>query len=287
MAVNSLDIGLSLQYSNRDHLQADDEMRLVTAAIRKLTGPTDHGFELYLHTDAPPGSGLGSSSAMMVVLVGLLNEWKSLALTDYQIAEVAHEVERVDLGIAGGRQDHYAAVFGGLNFIEFEASRVVVNGLRVGRDVLHELEYNLLLADTRKVRLSSNIIDDQVGRYEAGDVESVAALREIKQLASEMKASLLRRQWSTFGSLLHEEWEHKKRTSNRISTPEIDELYEAARGAGAVGGKVTGAGGGGHMLLFCGFNSKHDVAAAMQRLGCDVRDVALQNEGLQTWRVQG
>jgi D-glycero-alpha-D-manno-heptose-7-phosphate kinase len=283
--INSLDFGTSLAYSSRKDVVIDGEMDLVKAAIRKLTGVYDQGFDLFLHCDAPPGTGLGSSSAMMVVLVGLLKEWKGLNLTDYQVAELAHEVERVDLGIAGGMQDQYAAAFGGVNHIEFLRDKVVVNGLRVGPDILNELEYNLLLVDTGKVRLSSNIIADQVGRYERGEKDAIKALREIKALTVEMKAALLRREWRHFGELLHEEWQHKKRMSDRISSPELDALYDLAREHGAIGGKITGAGGGGYMLLFCEFDRKHQVSDALRAKGCETREVALEPNGLQTWRV--
>lgn len=286
ICISSLDFGTSLAYSSRRDVVLDGEMDLVKAAIRKLIGAYEQGFDLYLHTDAPPGTGLGSSSAMMVVLVGLLMEWKNRKLTDYQIAELAHEVERVDLGIAGGMQDQYAAAFGGVNHIEFQAEKVVVNGLRLGADILNELEYNLLLVDTGKVRLSSRIIEDQVGRYERGEADSVAALREIKALAGEMKDCLLRREWARFGCLLHEEWQHKKKMSDRISSPELDDLYDLARRSGAIGGKITGAGGGGYMMLFCEFDKKHKVADALIARGCETREVALEPNGLQTWRVQ-
>lgn len=285
ICINSLDFGTSLTYSSRRELVIDGEMDLAKAAIRKLTGSYDQGFDLFLRCDAPPGSGLGSSSAMMVVLVGLLKEWKNLPLTDYEIADLAHEVERVDLGIQGGMQDQYAAAFGGVNFIEFLGDRVVVNSLRLGADILNELEYNLLLVDTGKVRLSSNIIADQVQRYERGEHESVLALREIKALTLEMKDRLLRRKWDDFGRLLHEEWQHKKRMSDRISNPELDVLYQLALDNGAVGGKITGAGGGGHMLLLCEFDRKHLVAQALREHGCEPSEVALEPLGLQTWRV--
>jgi D-glycero-alpha-D-manno-heptose-7-phosphate kinase len=286
ICINSLDFGSSLAYSSRREIKLDGEMDLAKAAIQKLTGTYDQGFDLFLHSDAPPGSGLGSSSAMMVALVGLLKEWKSLQLTDYQIAELAYDVERVDLAIAGGMQDQYAATFGGVNHIEFFGDRVVVNGLRLTADILNELEYNLLLVDTGKVRLSSNIIADQVDRYERGDLQSVEALRELKRLTIEMKDRLLRRRLEEFGALLHEEWQHKKRMSDRISSAEIDELYQLALDEGAIGGKITGAGGGGHMLLYCRFDRKHRVAEALRKRGCEPSEVALEPLGLQTWRVR-
>lgn len=285
ICINSLDFGTSLTYSSRREMRLDGQMDLAKAAIARLTGAYDQGFDLFLRSDAPPGSGLGSSSAMMVALVGLLKEWKNLPMTDYEVAELAYTVERSDLSIAGGMQDQYAAAFGGVNFMEFYGDRVVVNGLKVSPDILNELEYNLLLVDTGKVRLSSNIIADQVDRYERRESESVDALREIKRLTSEMKDLLLRRRFEEFGNLLHEEWQQKKRMSERISNSELDELYELAREEGAIGGKITGAGGGGHMLLYCRFDRKHHVAQALRSRGCEPSEVALEPAGLQTWRV--
>jgi D-glycero-alpha-D-manno-heptose-7-phosphate kinase len=285
ICIESLDFGVSLTYSSRSEMVLDGNMDLAKAAIARLTGAYDQGFDLFLHCDAPPGSGLGSSSAMMVALVGLLKEWKNLPLTDYEVAELAHEVERVDLGIAGGMQDQYAATFGGVNYIEFLRDRVVVNSLKLSPDTINELEYNLLLVDTGKIRLSSNIIADQVDRYERGETASVDALRELKRLTSEMKESLLRRRFDEFGALLNEEWQHKKRMSDRISSPELDRLYQLALDEGAIGGKITGAGGGGHMLLYCRFERKHRVAEALRAAGCEPSEVALEPLGLQTWRV--
>jgi D-glycero-alpha-D-manno-heptose-7-phosphate kinase len=285
ICINSLDFGTSLSYSSRHELTYDGEMDLAKAAIMKVVGGHDQGFDLFLHSDAPPGSGLGSSSAMMVALVGLLKEFHNLALTDYEVADLAYTIEREDLGIQGGLQDQYAAAFGGFNFIEFLGDRVIVNGLKVSDDIVNELEYNLLLAHTGKVRLSSHIIEDQVQRYERGEQASLDALQELKALTREMKDALLRRKLDDFGMLLHEEWEHKKKMSDRISSPALDALYDAAREAGAIGGKITGAGGGGYMLLYTRFDRKHHVAEVMRANGCELHEVALEPRGLQTWRV--
>ena len=287
ICINSRDLGMSLTYGSRESLTYDGQMDLAKAAINRLAGTHNGGYDLFLHTDAPPGSGLGSSSAMMVVLVGLLKEYHGLPLTDYEVAELAYEIERIDLGIAGGMQDQYAAAFGGFNFIEFAGDHVVVNPLKISADIQNELEYNLLLAYTGKMRLSSHIIEDQVRRYEQNESESLAALKELKALTSEMKNVLLRRKLGQFGELLHEEWQHKKRMSPRISSPELDDLYDTARQAGAIGGKITGAGGGGYMLLYCGFEKKHEVAQVLTERGCQIHEVALEPLGLQTWRVNG
>ncbi len=283
--IESRDIGISLSFSSRADMVLDGRLDLAKAAITRIAGADTTGYDLYIHADAPPGSGLGASSAMIVSLVGLFKEWKSLPLTDYEVAELAYEVERVDLGISGGTQDQYAAAFGGVNFIEFLPDRVVVNSLKLTRDIINELEYNLLLVDTLRRRLSSNIIADQVSRYQRRDAASVDALRQIKRLAIEMKDRLLRRRLDEFGELLHEEWEHKKRMSDRISSPEIDELYALARRTGATGGKITGAGGGGHMLLYCRDGTKHRVADALRAVGCEPSEIALEPLGLQTWRA--
>ena len=284
ICIESLDFGETVSYSLDDRLVYDGKLDLVKAAILHV-GKPETGFDLFLHSDAPPGSGLGASSAVMVTLVGLLKDWLSLPLTDYEIADLAYRVERHELGIKGGLQDQYAAAFGGFNYIEFLGDRVVVNPLRIPADVQNELQYNLLLVFTGKIRLSANIIEDQVARFEARQSESVEALRELKRLTVAMKAHLLRKELDEFGALLHEEWSQKKRMSSRISTPELDAVYDAARQAGATGGKITGAGGGGYMLLYCPDGSRHKVARRLVQMGCSVADFAFEPMGLQTWRV--
>jgi D-glycero-alpha-D-manno-heptose-7-phosphate kinase len=285
ICIESLDFGISVSYSVEDRLVYDGKLDLAKAAILKLGGNKSTGFDLFLHSDAPPGSGLGASSAMMVVLVGLLKEFKSLPLTDYEIADLAYVIERKELGIQGGLQDQYAATFGGFNFIEFLPDRVVVNPLKISQDVINELQYNLLLCYTGKTRLSAGIIEDQIQRYKRCETENIQALREIKRLTIEMKNALLRRDLDVFGELLHEEWQQKKKLSPKISNPELDELYEIARREGALGGKITGAGGGGYMLLYCRFDKKHKIAEKLKALGCVITDFAFEPFGLQTWRV--
>jgi D-glycero-alpha-D-manno-heptose-7-phosphate kinase len=284
--IESLDYGLKANYSADDRLVLDGNLDLVKAAITNMVD-RDRGFDLFLHSDAPPGSGLGSSSAMIVCLVGLLAEWRGQRLTDYEIADLAYTIERSDLGIPGGLQDQYAAAFGGFNYIEFMRGNVVVNPLRIPQSTVNELQYNLLLVFTGQVRLSAHIIEDQVERYRSGASESRDALRRLKVLTGEMKNCLLQRKLDEFGALLHEEWEHKKRMSDRISHPSLDHLYEVARSEGALGGKITGAGGGGYMLLYCPFERKHIIAQRLTDLGCQVASFDFEEAGLQTWRVNG
>jgi D-glycero-alpha-D-manno-heptose-7-phosphate kinase len=282
ISVESVDFGVSVDYDEKDELAFDGKLDLVKGAIRKLGRG---GFDLFLHSSAPPGSGLGSSSTVMVTLIGLLKEYHRLPLTDYEIADLAYTVERQDLGIKGGLQDQYAATFGGFNFIEMDGDRVIVNPLRIPDDVVHELEHNMLLCYTGRTRQSDHIIDDQTQRFEDRDDVALEGLRMQKELAVEMKNALLRRRLNHFGDLLGTAWDYKKRMSPRITTGFIDEAYDAAIREGALGGKVTGAGGGGYMLFFCPFQRKHRVAEALIALGGTVDEFEFAPAGLTTWAV--
>jgi D-glycero-alpha-D-manno-heptose-7-phosphate kinase len=283
--IESHDYGMSAVFDVHQPLVFDGRLDLAKAAIRRFAGRETRGFSLMLHSNAPPGSGLGSSSTMMVALIGLLKEHRNLPLTDYELAELAYTLERTDLGIMGGLQDQYAATFGGFNFIELSGDRVVVNPLRISRDTILELEYNLMLCYSGSTRESGRVIEDQTARFERGDDETLGALRMQKELAVEMKNALLRGRLGDFGELLDSAWQAKRRMSTRISTPRIEELYDEARKAGALGAKVTGAGGGGYVLIYCGPGTKHKVAARMLELGAGVEEIAFEPEGLKTWRA--
>jgi D-glycero-alpha-D-manno-heptose-7-phosphate kinase len=285
--IESVDFGSSARYGFGDVLAFDGKLDLVKAAIRRLGRPegASTGFDMFLHSDAPPGSGLGSSSTMMVTLIGLLKELRSLPLTDYEIAQLAFEMERVDLGLRGGLQDQYAATFGGFNFLELYGDRVIVNPLRIPPDTIMELETNMLLVHTGRTRASDNIIKDQTERFESADVDALEGLRTQKQLAVDMKNALLQRRVGDFAQLLDDAWQAKKRMSDRITSEYIDEMYDAAMKSGALGGKVTGAGGGGYMLFYCRYDRKHRVADRLTELGGQVTQFAFEHNGLRTWRA--
>lgn len=285
LQIRSLDYGQTAHVAAHEPLVLDGRLDLAKAAIRRFAGADARGFDLLLHSNAPPGSGLGASSAMMVALIGVLKEYRTLPVTDYELAELAHSIEREELGISGGRQDQYAATFGGFNFIELYGDHVVVNPLRLAADVMLELEHNMLLCYTGMTRQSDSIIADQTARYERRDDEALAGLRAQKALAVEMKNALLQRRLREFGALLDTAWEAKKRMSDRISNDRIEELYSEAREAGALGGKVTGAGGGGYVLLYCRHDRKHRVAERMLELGATVDEFAFETSGLRTWRA--
>jgi len=285
--VQSLDYDIVANYNLEGKLEYDGELDLVKAVVNELNGTSKTGLDFFLHSDAPPGSGLGSSSTMVVTLIGLLKHWHHLPLTNYEIARIAYRIERQELGIAGGMQDQYAAVFGGFNFMEFGANAVIVNPLRIDTDIENELEYSLLLCYTGRTRLSSNIIRAQVSAYENKEADVLEAMSTIKAITVEMKNALLTARLGDFGRLLHEAWLHKKRMARQISNPDIDALYASARAHGALGGKILGAGGGGYLLLQCEFGRKHHVAAALERLGAQAVDFHFVHHGLQTWEVNG
>nr|BCX00142.1 MAG: GHMP kinase [Bacteroidota bacterium] len=263
------------------------EMDLARGVIQRLgIDQLRLSFDLYTHTDCPPGSGLGASSTMVVALIGAFDAWLQLGLDRYEIAQLAYEIERLDLGIKGGKQDQYAAAFGGFNFMEFYGDLVLVNPLRLPPEWISELEYSLVLAYTGRSRYSAQIIESQIENYRQGREESVEAMDRTKQFAVELKRALLTGNFREFGLLLHEAWMEKKRISDKISNPFIDQLYEAARQAGALGGKISGAGGGGFMFFFTEFHRRHDVIRALEYHGAQVMHFGFTDSGMQTWTRQ-
>lgn len=281
--VRSLDYNVVAKYDTPSALLYNGELDLVKAALRWMG--IRGGVNLFLHSDAPPGSGLGSSSTMVVTLVGLLQHYLKKPMTNYEIAEAAYIIERRELGIQGGMQDQYAAAFGGFNLIEFNPTSVIVNPLRIPADTLRELEYHLVLCYTGRTRLSANILKDQVESYRQGKVDVMDALDQMKKLTIEMKNALLTGRLDDFGALLHQGWVQKKRLAKQITSPEIEKMYETALATGAIGGKILGAGGGGYIIFYCDFEKKHLVTGALEKLGGEVVEFGFDSEGLRTWEV--
>jgi D-glycero-alpha-D-manno-heptose-7-phosphate kinase len=281
--LHSLDYDIHAVYEPTQKFDYDGKLDLVKGVLNVMD--INEGAEIFLHSDVPTGSGLGSSSAMVVALVGSANSWKRTALTNYEIAEMSYHIEREEVGIKGGKQDQYAAVFGGFNYIEFNKSSTIVNPLRVSHEILNELQYRLILCYTGKRRLSAGIIDDQISRYQAGNPDTVSALHITKRLASDMKNALLLGKLNEFGELLEEGWLAKCKFSDKMTDPDIEELYAISKKNGAIGGKLLGAGGGGYFLLLCEHNKWHEVAEAIIRLGLKKVDFAFEFNGLQTWKT--
>ena len=285
LTLASLDYDMVARYDHPRRLKLDGNLDLIKAVVCSFR--VHRGADLWVHSDAPPGSGLGSSSTLVVALIGVMSEWLGRPLTSYDVAELAYRIERVDLGLAGGRQDQYAAAFGGFNFVEFNADATVVNALRIRPDVLNELEYRLLLCYMGQTRRSERIIERQTAAYRAGTPAVVGALHRLKAETLEMKKALLLGKVDALGELLHQAWEAKKRLDEGISTPHVDQLYRLARREGAIGGKMPGAGGGGYFLLLTRFDRKHRVAAVLEKHGGQVVPFQFERRGLVTWSSGG
>ncbi len=283
----SLDYDVTASYRDESHLVFDGELDLLKASLRRLAPDEVGGAHLFMHSDAPPGSGLGSSSAMTVAIVGALSRWLDQPLTEYETAQLAVMIERGDLGIQGGLQDQYACTFGGFNFIEFHHDAVVVNPLRINPETILELEYTLLLVFTGETRRSDGILARQIANYTSPTGEVHDALQELKDITLDMKRALLQSRLDNFGALLHAGWENKKRLASGITNPGIDTMYEAAIRAGAIGGKVLGAGGGGYLLLSCPATRRHAVARACEAQGGSPVPFLFEATGLCTWRAGG
>lgn len=281
--VESLDYDVVAKYNVDQTLSYDGELDLVKAVVRTLGG--GEGLDLFLHSDAPPGSGLGSSSTVVVALIGAFYRWLGRSSSEYEIARLAYQIERVEMGIPGGWQDQFAATFGGFNYIEFLADDIVVNPLRIKRSTINELHYRLLLCYTGKTRLSGRILDRQIDGYVQKRADVVAALDELKAITIETKNALLQGRLDDFGRLLYQGWENKKRLASGITNEEIDALYAIGRRAGAIGGKLLGAGGGGYLLFLCPFERKHLIAQALEEAGGQVVPFNFELRGLQVWQV--
>lgn len=241
-------------------------------------------FRLTSYIEAPQGSGLGTSSTIVVSLIGAFVEWLKLPLGKYDIAHLAYEIERVDLGMSGGKQDQYAATFGGVNYMEFLANdKVIVNPLQLKDEVLYELEFNLLLYFTATQRLSATIINEQVKNVKENNEKSVEAMHHLKEQAQQMKDSLLRGDLNRIGEILHFGWTNKKQIANSISNELIDRVYLTAIETGATGGKISGAGGGGFMFFYCPAVTKIKVAQAIENLGGKIQPFKFTKVGLTTW----
>jgi len=277
----SLDYDVVARFDHPRRMRMDGNLDLIKAVVRALK--VRRGADLWVHSDAPPGSGLGSSSTLVVALIGVLGEWLKRPLSGYEVAELAYRIERVDMKLAGGRQDQYAAAFGGFNFIEFQADATVVNPLRIRPDVLRELEYRLLLCYMGQTRQSAHIIERQTAAYRKGRKPVVAALHRLREETLEMKKALLLGKVDAMGELLHQAWEHKKKLDAGISNTHVDRLYQIARKEGAIGGKMPGAGGGGFFLFLTRFDRKHRVAAALEKHGGQVVPFQFEARGLLAW----
>ena len=242
--------------------------------------------KLFTSVDAPPGSGLGSSSTLVVSILGAFAEWLKLPLGEYDIAHLAYEIERNDLGLAGGRQDQYAATFGGFNFMEFyKDDKVIVNPLRIKQEYAAELEHNLVLFYTGKSRESADIIKKQSKNITSNNTAALEATHNLKEQSIRMKNAILTGNIDGIGEVLHSGWESKKLMAQGISNPEIDKLYDTALANGATGGKISGAGGGGFFFFYCPEVNRHLLIKSMQPFNVSQQHYHFTKQGLYTYTI--
>jgi D-glycero-alpha-D-manno-heptose-7-phosphate kinase len=242
-------------------------------------------FRLITSIDAPQQSGLGTSSTMAVAILGAFVEWLKLPLGEYDIAHLAYEIERFDLGMAGGKQDQYSATFGGINFMEFYKDKVIVNPLRIKESYLDELSHNLLLFYTDTCRLSSEIIQKQQLNVLNEDQTALEAMHQVKKQAVMMKEALLQGNLDEIGKILDYGWNYKKQMASGITNDNLDALYETAIRNGATGGKISGAGGGGYMFFYCPGNVRYQVIDSLKQFGGYPERYEFTQKGLQTWTL--
>lgn len=244
------------------------------------------GFRLSTYVDAPAGSGLGTSSTLVVAIIGAFSEILRLPLGEYDMAHYAYEIERKDLNLAGGRQDQYAATFGGVNFMEFYGEdKVIVNPLRVKQQHLFELENNLVLYYTSTNRESAEIIKKQSKNVTDKKERPIEAMHQLKQQAQRMKEVLLKGKLNEIGEILDFGFQQKRQMAEGISNQLMDDMYETAKKAGATGGKISGAGGGGFMIFYCPGNTKYKVIKSLETFGGYHKNYQFVEHGLKSWTI--
>jgi len=265
---------------------APDLVRGVYNRIVKDFGPVPGAFRITTYNDAPAGSGLGTSSTMVVCILKCFVEWMNLPMGDYEIARLAYEIERKDLALAGGKQDQYAAAFGGFNYMEFLRNDIViVNPLKIKPWIVDELESSMVLYYTGRSRSSAAIIGEQQKNTSSGNTVAIEAMHRIKQSSMDMKLALLKGDMAEFGRILGQAWEDKKKMAGAITNPVIQDAFDTAMAAGAVAGKVSGAGGGGFMMLMVPPEKKMAVVRALDQLPGKVVPFQFTERGAHAWRV--
>ena len=287
---NLLDGQKSTTYESKAYIQPDSKNDLLIGAYNAIVKKYVHkplSFELSTYVDAPAGSGLGSSSTLLVAIIAAFSKWLKIPLGEYDLAYLSYQIERKDLNMSGGKQDQYAATFGGFNFMEFQNNDlVIVNPLRINKKIMFELEYSLLLYYTGKSRSSAKIIDYQSKNIGLNKSKSVDEMHNIKKLAFELKNCVLLGDLKSFGPILHEGWMSKKNTAKEISSKSIDNVYQAALNSGATGGKVSGAGGGGFFIFYCPGNSKFNVIKNLSKFEGRFENFQFALNGVNSWESQ-
>ena len=289
VTLHAYDAGVCESFPVASSLPLDGKAPLLKGAYNRVLrdfGVEPRACRITTYNDAPAGSGLGTSSTMVVAILKAFVEWKGLPLGDYEIARLAYEIERKDLQLSGGKQDQYAAAFGGFNYMEFlPDDLVIVNPLKVKRWILDELEASMILYYTGASRSSAAIIDEQKKNTAQGVSEAVEAMHRIKQSASDMKLAVLKGDVDRFAEILREAWEDKKKMAGAISNPMIQEAMDTALQAGAKAGKVSGAGGGGFIMFVVDPVRKKEVERALAALPGRIVPFQFTDGGAHGWKI--
>lgn len=281
--IHSLDLGETLQAEDLpDALSQSGRFGLIQALLKAIN--PDFGFELYLHSDFPMNSGLGGSAVVSAAILGCFNQFRRDQWDLYELSEIAYQAERHYLGVAGGWQDQYATVFGGINFMEFHMDQNIVHPLRIHPDTLLELEESLVLCDTGTAHDSGDIHTDQRKQMASSPIREM--VQSNVRLSYEMRNDLLRGRLLEFGQLLDKAWQFKRQLSDKISSAHLDEIYTNAKAHGALGGKLLGAGGGGFFLFYAPPFRKHELVSHLDSTGLKVRPFRFEAQGLQAWTVR-
>ena len=289
ISICSYDADVNKSYPLSPLLEIDGDANLIKGVYNRVVRDFNlqlQAFRITTYNDAPAGSGLGTSSTMVVCILKAFVEWRGLPLGDYEIAKLAYEIERKDLALSGGKQDQYAAAFGGFNFIEFMKNEIaIVNPLKIKRWIIDELEASMLLYFTGRSRSSAAIIDEQKKNTQQGNNDAIEAMHKIKQSAIDTKLSLLKGDINAFADILREAWENKKRMANNITNPVIQQAMDVAIQAGAKAGKVSGAGGGGFIMFVVDPTRKKEVEEALKKLNGFVMPFNFSDGGAHGWKI--
>ncbi len=283
------DIEEKQYYKSADKLPINGHLDLHKGVYNRIVKEFDLpslSFNLITYSDSPPGSGLGSSSTMTVAILKAFTEWLSLPLGEYDIARLAYEVERHDLKLSGGKQDQYAATFGGFNFMEFyKYEKVVVNPLRIKQWIIDELESHMILYFTGASRLSTKIIEKQKRNTLNGNAGAIDAMHSIKRSAIEMKEAILKGDILHLADILGQAWEDKKKMANSITNKRINKIFQIAMNAGVLAGKVSGAGGGGFIMFVVDPVKRIGVVNTLNNLDGRVVNFQFSSGGCHSWKI--
>ena len=289
ITIDSDDARCYKSYLVAKQLEIDGEASLIKGVYNRVMRDFDislRSFKITTYNDAPAGSGLGTSSAMVVCILKAFIEWLGLPLGDYEASRLAYEIERKDLALSGGKQDQYAAAFGGFNYMEFLPNDlVIVNPLKIKRWIMDELEASMVLYFTGVSRSSAAIIEQQQKNTSSGNQNAIEAMHRIKQSAKDMKLALLKGDMNEFARILGQAWEDKKKMANAINNPMIQEVFDVAMSAGALAGKVSGAGGGGFVMLMVEPTRKKEVVNALKKLNGFVMAFQFTEGGAHGWKI--